>query len=251
MGFPINLPFSKRVCLLILLFFMQCFLFSQSEEITMIDNIESDTYLKLVGDIIKVSSPKIVDKYIVFTAKSASRHVAIAFEHENYSKPHSFRRITPDKEAGSVLLEPLLFYIIEIPENLTKVRYRLVFDGLWTHDPENQNEEFDVENGMTVSFITFPPRKDIKTRVIDGKIINFVYVGKPHQKISVAGSFNNWDPFMYFMTETSDGIYELSLSLPKGTHFYYYFFGSETKVDSTNPDRVYSEEGRVASVITL
>ncbi|MGP1439620.1 MAG: isoamylase [Treponema sp.] len=222
-----------------------------SQESTNIDGIESDTYLSLVGGIIKSSAPKIVDKYIVFTASSSSRHVAVAFEHEKYAVLHSFRRLVPDKEAGSVLLEPVLFYIMEIPENMTKLRYRLSFDGLMTQDPLNANEEFDFENRMTVSTVTFPPRRDIRTRIIDGKSVNFVYVGVPHLKISVAGSFNNWDPFMYFMEETSEGIYELTLPLPKGTYTYSYFLGTEMKVDITNHERSYGADGKVVSVLTL
>ncbi|MGP1437562.1 MAG: glycogen-binding domain-containing protein [Treponema sp.] len=241
----------KKKIFFILVFFSQCFFSLIAQEVMDIDGIESDTYLSLVGDIIRSSAPKIVDKYIVFTAKSTSRHVAVAFEHEKYAILHSFRCLVPDKEAGSILLEPVLFYIMEIPEKMTKLRYRLVFDGLWTHDPLNENEEFDFDNRMTVSTITFPPRRDIKTRIIDGRNVNFVYVGKAHQKISVAGSFNNWDPFMYFMEETSDGIYELTLPLPKGTHTYSYFLGTEMKVDVTNHERAYGYDGKVVSVLTL
>ena len=222
-----------------------------AEETTMIDGVESDVYLKMVGDIIRVEPPKLVDKYIVFTANAKARHVAIVFEHEKYARLHSFRRLMPDKEAGSVLLEPVLFYIAEVPEDKDKLMYRLVVDGLWTCDPINKKEEWDEKNGIMVSSISFPLRHDIKTRAIDGKIIKFVYVGDAHQKISVAGSFNNWDPFMYFMKETVDGVYELSIPLPHGRHIYSYFLGTKMCVDVTNPERYYSVDGKVASVIEL
>ncbi len=241
----------KKETFFILLFFSLCFFSLFSQETASIDGIESEVYLALVGDIIRSSEPKIVDKYIVFTANNTSRHVAVAFEHEKYAILHSFRRLVPDKEAGSVLLEPVLFYIMEIPEKMTKLRYRLNFDGLWTQDPLNQNEEFDFDNRMTVSTITFPPRRDIRTRIIDDRHVNFVYVGNPHLRISVAGSFNDWDPFMYFLEETSDGIYELTLPLPRGTHTYSYFLGTEMKVDVTNHERAYGSDGKVVSVLTL
>lgn len=242
---------TKKYFFVLLLFSACIFSLSSQELASSIDGIESDTYLSLVGNIIRTSAPKIVDKYIVFTANSSYRHVAVAFEHEKYAVIHSFRRLLPDKEAGGVLLEPVLFYITEVPEKMTKLRYRLIFDGLWTCDPLNENEEFDLDNRMTVSVITFPPRKDIRTRIIDGNKVNFVYVGMPHLKMSVAGSFNNWDPFMYFMEETSDGIYELTLPLPKGTHTYSYFLGTEMKVDVTNHERAYSSDGKVVSVLSL
>ena len=242
---------AKKYFFVLLLFYVCGFsLFSQELQ-SSIDGIESDTYLSLVGEIIRSSAPKIIDKYVIFTANSTSRHVGISFEHEKYAVIHSFKRLLPDKEAGGALLEPVLFYIMELPEKMTKLRYRLVFDGLWTCDPLNKNEEFDLENKMSVSFITFPPRRDIRTRIVEGNKVNFVYVGTPHLKMSVAGSFNNWDPFMYFMEETSEGIYELTLSLPKGTHTYSYFLGTEMKVDVTNHERVYSSDGKVVSVLTL
>ena len=244
---------NKRYFLL-LCFLGMCFSLLLAQEASMsakIDGIESDEYLHLVEDIIKVAPPKIVDKYVVFTATAKARHVAIAFEHEKYARLHSFRRLVPDKEAGSVLLEPVLFFIMEIPEKMSFLKYRLVIDGLWTFDPENKVKEFDDENKVTVSKITFPPRRDIKTRVIDGKVVNFVYVGSPHKKVSVAGSFNNWDPFMYFLKETSDGIYELTLALPHGTHVYSYFLGTQMCSDSTNPNHYYNEDGKKASVIKL
>lgn len=242
--------FSIRTSRVVLLCFLFCVVLN-AEEASMIDGIESDIYLHMVSDIIRVAPPKLVDKYIIFTAKADARHVGIAFAHENYAKTHSFRRLVPDKEAGSVLLEPLLFYIMELPEDTECLKYRLVVDGLWTSDPVNHNEEFDMEMRMTVSTLTVPPRHDIKTRIIDGRIIKFVYVGEPHKRISVAGSFNNWDPFMYFMHEKTDGVYEISLPLPKGTHIYSYFLGTKMCVDSTNPTRYYSVDGKVASMIEL
>ena len=251
--FSINNVIKKlkhRTSQIMLVFFLSCSVLS-AEEVSTIDGIESDAYLHMVGDIIRVAPPKLVDKYIIFTSKADARHVAIAFEHENYAKLHSFRRLVPDKEAGSVLLEPLLFYIMELPEDKECLKYRLVVDGLWTSDPVNANEEFDPEMRVTVSTLSIPPRHDIKTRILDERTVKFVYVGEPHKKISVAGSFNNWDPFMYFMKEKTDGIYEINLSLPKGTHVYSYFLGTKMYVDSTNPARYYSVDGKVASVIEL
>jgi len=230
------------------IFFLLCALVPIAAEHSHIDEY---TYGELVETIARTDAPLITGKFIIFTASGEARHVGIAFEHEKYAKLHSFRRLVPDKEAGSVLLEPLLFYIMELPEDKECIKYRMGVDGLWTSDPVNNNEEFDPEMRVTVSTLTVPPRHDIKTRIIDGHIIKFVYVGEPHKKISVAGTFNNWDPFMYFMQEKSDGIYELSLPLPKGTHIYSYFLGTKMYVDSTNPTRYYSVDGKVASMIEL
>ncbi|MDR1747759.1 MAG: glycogen-binding domain-containing protein, partial [Spirochaetaceae bacterium] len=67
----------------------------------------------------------------------------------------------------------------------------------------------------------------------------------------LAGSFNNWDSFMYEMTETSAGIYQIDIPLPPGTYFYAFFSGTAQIADIKNPDRRYTADGRIASVITV
>ena len=75
---------AKKYFFVLLLFYVCGFsLFSQELQ-SSIDGIESDTYLSLVGEIIRSSAPKIIDKYVIFTANSTSRHVGISFEHEKY-----------------------------------------------------------------------------------------------------------------------------------------------------------------------
>ena len=145
----------------------------------------------------------------------------------------------------------LLFYIFPIPENVNEIRYRLVIDGLWSSDPVNPYTVFDYTHGMSVSAVTVPFYKEYKTAIEGKNTVRFTYLGEAKQRIKLAGSFNNWDPFMYFMEETSEGIYELTLPLPKGTHTYSYFLGTEMKVDITNHERVYSSDGKVVSLLTL
>lgn len=229
----------------IFIFILACFAFTA--ELESQEKIDGITYSHLVNSIARKEAPRISGKYIIFTADGNKRHTGIAFEHEGYKYTHSFKKISAE-EIKTGLAEPFMFYIMPIPENLAKLRYRIVTDGLWTSDPLNSQTEYDYENGFTVSALEIPIIKELKTRQTENGI-NFVYMGEPGRKIGLAGSFNNWDPFMYFMKETEKGLYELELPLPKGVWLYSYFVGFERKHDPTNPHNVYSTDGKVASVI--
>lgn len=213
------------------------------------EEIDSLVYAELVNSIAVTEAPRIKDGYIIFTADGKKRHTGIAFEHETYKYTHSFKKISGlEAEVGTA--EPVMFFIMKIPESMNKIRYRIVTDGLWTSDPSNPDTEYDYNNGFMVSCLDIPFVKEFKTEPTAAGV-NFVYKGEPNQMIGLAGSFNNWDPFMYLMKETSEGVYQLELPLPKGTWIYSYFIGFERKTDNTNPNRVYSTDGKTASLIEL
>ena len=144
-----------------------------------------------------------------------------------------------------------MFYIFLIPDELTEIKYRLVIDGLWSSDPVNSNTAFDNIHSMSVSRIEVPYKKEYKTEVSGKSLVKFTYLGEPKKNIRLAGSFNNWDPFMYDLIEVSPGRYELNLNLPSGTWLYAYFSGGSQLPDNTNKNYVYTADGRVASVITV
>lgn len=233
----------KDIFILTAIFLIFCMVKIQAYE----NEIEQITYSDLVNSIYGKEAPRINGKYIIFTADGNKRHTGIAFEHEDYKYTHSFKKILSEAVKTGIN-EPVMFYIMPIPENLSKIKYRIVTDGLWSSDPLNPETEYDYEKGFEVSVLKFNMVKEFKTRVTD-RGINFVYIGEPNQKVGLAGSFNNWDPFMYIMKETERGLYELELPLPKGTWVYSYFIGFERKTDTTNPIRVYSTDGKTASVI--
>lgn len=220
--------------------------------------IETITYNNLVAGISRSRSPVITGKYITFTAMGTARFTGIAFEYENYSKMYPFKRIIrknemgePQKNAEGNPLETILFYIAEIPPGMREIRYRLVIDGLWTTDPLNQMTAYDYANGMNVSIVPVEYYEVFQTQNVNRGQVRFTFDGKPGKTIRLAGTFNNWDPFMYELNETSPGKYELVLPLPRGTWYYAYFEGSTQMSDNTNTQKVYTKDGRVASVVMV
>ncbi|HNY21940.1 MAG TPA: glycogen-binding domain-containing protein [Treponemataceae bacterium] len=220
--------------------------------------IEAATYDKLVSTVSRAREPVVSGHYVVFTAKGDARFTGIAFEHERYGTIHPFKRIVrkgpdgkPEVDASGRNVEPVLFFIGEIPPEMDRLRYRIVIDGLWTTDPQNDLSDYDYDNGMMVSVLPVERYEVFETSNVSKNAVRFTYEGTPGESITVAGTFNNWDPFMYDLTEVSPGKYELTLPLPAGTWYYAYFQGTSQLPDQKNHNRVYTKDGRVASVVNV
>lgn len=85
--------------------------------------------------------------------------------------------------------------------------YKFIVDGKWILDPKNENSRQDGF-GNTNSFITL----GIKTK--------FSLQGYPDaSKITVCGSFNNWNPDEISLRKIN-GIWSASHPLPRGNHEY-------------------------------
>lgn len=220
--------------------------------------LEPVPYSELVASIARPRAPEASGRHAVFTASGRARHVGIAFEHEGYRVIHSFKRIIRKDETGKPRMdasgkreESVLFYVAEIPEATSTLRYRMVIDGLWTVDPLNPMGEYDYQNGMRVSTLAVERYEILETKKAADGLVRFTCKARTGASITLAGTFNNWDPFMYEMEETAPGIYELSLPLPRGRWLYAYYDGMSQVRDGTNDERVYTKDGRVASVIVI
>ncbi|MDR0586367.1 MAG: glycogen-binding domain-containing protein [Treponema sp.] len=208
--------------------------------------------------------PEIVADSVVFTAPSSYRRVGIAFGHEGFGKIYWFRKLMIPNEDASPWVKDrpppdmfrdsgVLFHVFPIPENLDmgELEYRLIIDGLWVRDPLNPSYRTDT-SGISRSVVAIPriKRPDSPVRGPVGTL-TFTFYAESGETVSVAGSFNNWDPFMYELSETSSGRYTLSLPLPPGVYQYTFFYRGERFLDPANPRRVYSRDGKAASEATV
>lgn len=207
-------------------------------------------YAEIVNSIDNTAAPYLKGDYVIFTAEHNARHIGIAFDFEEYRQIHSFQiKKMMDmeyKESGS-----LCFYILKLPKNILSVKYRLVVDGLWTTDPLNPDRIFDRDTNLFLSHIDasryIPP---VTEKYSDG-LIHFVYRGKSGQQVRVGGSFTNWDSWIYKMTEISPGLYEFKLPLPPGKYEYAFYTGITSFPDQANPERCYTNDGKVASLLVV
>jgi hypothetical protein len=207
-------------------------------------------------------APEAIEDGILFTAPATYRKVGIAFAHEGFSKVYWFQKLlipddTPNPQSvESKKLLPItykdsgiLFYIYMVPKDVTSVEYRLIIDGLWTTDPLNPNQRID-ESGLARSIAPIPKvSSPLTPQDTPPGTITFRFDTFPHETIYVAGSFNNWDPFMYEMKEKTPGHYELTLHLPPGTYQYAFFCRGERHLDQNNLIKVYRDGRPVSQTI--
>ncbi len=206
-------------------------------------------YDKLVTTIVKPSAPRVEDDCIIFTAEKGPRFVGIAFDFENYRTVHPFQ-IRSTRDIDGAVTDSVLFYLLERPPELSEIAYRLVIDGLWTADPLNPDKEYDYKTGIELSKVVFSSALPPVTQRTDGGV-HFIYEGPQGKSVRLAGSFTNWDSWIYALKETAPGFYELTLPLPAGRYYYCYYVGMNSFIDKTNPLRAYTKDGRTASVIEV
>jgi len=204
-------------------------------------------------------APIIYEDTVIFTASSSYRRVGISFAHEGFSKVHwlkkfvilgeveitsSNRNVDPYVDTG------ILFHVQAIPNGMEHMDYRMIIDGLWTADPLNTKSVIG-SGGLLQSRVSVPPRSRPTFTFDLASGFTVSYTAPPGEFITLAGSFNGWDPFMYQMKETKRGLdsslYSLTLPLPAGTYEYVFIHRGERFIDPLNPFIVYTRDGKSAS----
>jgi hypothetical protein len=138
--------------------------------------------------------------------------------------------------------------VYPIPENSPELEYRMVIDGLWTTDPANPVSRKDSRSGLTYSVLSLPVKPPAPGPASSPKgYLSFSFKGPPGETVTVAGSFNNWDPFMYELAENPAGTYSLTIPLPPGAYQYVFFHRGQRYLDPYNFRRAYGKDSSVTS----
>ena len=226
-------------------------------------DIESYQFIDHLRGITKPGKPEIFDDGVLFTASSSLQRVGISFAHEDYAKVHWFQRLMIPKDPADLIvngrisdkIDPyedsgIMFHIETIPAGMKNMDYRLIINGLWTADPTNPIR-VSGPSGVVESRFPLPERPMTTMIAATPGTYTFSYHAPSGEIITVGGSFNNWDPFMYELRETSRGLYTLSLSLPPGNFQYAFFFRGEQIPDPANTRKLYTRNGRIVSEATV
>ena len=211
------------------------------------DNYE---YSLVLNNISGVKAPYIENNHIVFTYPVTVNSIGIAFDFEEFRQIHYFQ-LKKNYDYDGELTSSYYFYILEVPKKLPRISYRLVIEGLWTVDPQNQNTVYNEQENYALSYIDLPPAEIEITEKLDTGLTHFVCHAESGQKIRLGGTFTNWDSWIYEMKETLPGKYEIDIPLHPGTYYYSYYNGITAFLDETNPSRGYSVDGKVVSCITI
>jgi hypothetical protein len=250
----------KTICIRIAFFFL---IFTPGFGFAVdIESLESDRVIEYLLSLKEPGAPAFIEDMVVFTAPSSLRRVGVAFADEGFYKVHWFRQMIVSQDPLDIALDPknvnpykdsgILFYVHKPPEGAVKIDYRLIINGLWTTDPVNPNNIKDSNSGITCSTLALPPREpDLNPLKGPPGSLSFVFKGPPGETVSVAGSFNGWDPFMYELKEGPAGNYTINIPLPPGRYQYVFFHRGQRYLDPYNASRVYSKDGRAASEIII
>jgi hypothetical protein len=248
----------KRILTLVLI--AQISVFSLSAEVDWENYELVNTLLTLPGP----GEPLIFENLVIFTAHSSLRRVGVAFAHENFDNVYWYRQLMVRQDPQNAPIPPgkkgpdpfkdsgIQFYIFEVPEHINELEYRLIINGLWTTDPVNSRIRRDPVTGLSFSVLPFnhkPLRPDPLKGLPQGLL--FTFNAPPGEIITVAGDFNNWDPFMYELKEGPAGVYTINIPLPSGTYQYVFFYRGQRYTDQNNPKRIYARDGRAASVLVV
>lgn len=155
-----------------------------------------------------------------------------------------------------------MFYLV-VPRSpeLETLDYRLVVDGVWLPDPnapDRYTDSFGVaisriplpeqppyrtpspqttSSGRTTFYFTFDLRVAPTLETVDNRQLAGASFSDPD--IALVGSFNNWNPFTHRLRPDPErpGFYRISVSLPPGTHYYYFIVDGERVLDPFNRER--------------
>jgi hypothetical protein len=203
-------------------------------------------HLQLAG-LKTAKAPIVLEGELVLSAFGPYRFVAAAFAHEGFAILHPYER---NRQGVFVLAYP-------IPLNRKEdLEYRVIMDGVWTTDPANPSTREDPDTGLVLSSARVPVLSDLHLGLYklldeDGTTARFLFRGASGESVTVCGDFDNWDPFIHELAETSPGIYRLDLALSPGRHYYRFNYRGESLPDPLNPSKASSSDGQLVSVLNV
>jgi 1,4-alpha-glucan branching enzyme len=184
--------------------------------------------------------PRMLDDFLVLSFKPDRfvRFVGVRFAHEDWKVLHPYAM----NDRGAFVFD------YRVPEGVREIRYRICMDGLWMADPANPRMEADAAG---VSFSVYTLEKEPVRTIVNpkpaGDALTFVFQGTAGRRVSLVGDFNNWDPFMNPLEETAPGMYSISLRMPAGEHWYYFFSDGRRILDRFNAQTGVDPDGGTVS----
>jgi hypothetical protein len=186
---------------------------------------------------------------VIFSSSLKARSVGLVLENENFSIIHLMQK----NKYG------VFFFVYPIPRGMTApLRYRYVADGAWSIDLSNPRVETDYNTACDLSVVSIPNLTTEKAGIYqlldqDSRMAHFRFRAASGETVYVGGTFNQWDPYMYEMTENPQepGLYELDLELPQGNQYYCFFYRGQKCADRLNTGVAFTQEGEKVSSISV
>ncbi len=208
----------------------------------------SDYYLKQFGwGLREASAPQVDPRGIVFSYKNMNaRFVYIAGTFNGWDKSQYPLRMN-DNGVWSIRFR--------IPKGT--YQYKYFVDNIWIEDPNNPGTEVD-QLGQKISQIKISDdfiETNKRPHPIDVIPYKFKYYNAhlPSKiKISVIGSFNDWDETLHVMSDPDqDKVWECIAYLKPGNYYYRFKVRNEVFLDPYNTKQKKWEDGQPASFIEI
>lgn len=151
---------------------------------------------------------------------------------------------------------------ITIPLKKGTYSYKFNIDGVWVLDNSNPKWAKDrmgdrrsiIEITKDVDFYKEPIYfgiTNVSAPVINRNGVRFFYRDKFAQKVSVAGTFNNWEKDQFDLEKNKYGIWSIVVQIPKGDYYYKYCADGLWKYDNNNPEKADDGQGDYKSVLKI
>ncbi|MBN1897493.1 MAG: hypothetical protein JW827_01850 [Spirochaetes bacterium] len=151
---------------------------------------------------------------------------------------------------------------ITMPLKKGTYSYKFNIDGVWIIDSKNPDT---VKNSLEDIRSVIKVEKDTKfytqpvylgfTEASPPQIISsgvqFTFDDKFANRVSVAGTFNNWDQDGFYMSKNQNGIWSIVLPLPRGKYYYKFNVDGLWKHDTQNPLKEDDGQGEFKSYIEV
>lgn len=201
-------------------------------------------YETLSGAQNRIFGPHITKNGVIFRYKfPGANRVAVAGEFSDWSP--ALRLTKVHKQGYFEGLLPL--------QKKQRYRYKILVDGIWQQDPYNPHWEFN-RHGEKVSILTVPrklltyPNNPIK---IGPNRYKFWFKAPDAQRVSIAGSFNHYNPWEGIMKKDRNNIWTIEIQVFPGTHYYCFVADGVWKTDPTITTKAYNEFNRNFSKVVI
>ena len=202
----------KHFKIYILLFLFPVLIIAQSRMIIPDERRINDLLTKDITDI-KFQSPMILSNTILFFYNGPAKSVQIAGDFNNWQNDLQM------EESRSNL------WVLSLKNRIPagQYKYRLKVDGFWIADPLNPDFELDMgRQKISILNLTneFIPNKRFPFWV-SNDVYLFQHINTNATIITIAGDFNNWNPYSHQLKHKGAGIFEIELELdPKKIYLY-------------------------------
>lgn len=137
-----------------------------------------------------------------------------------------------------------------------KYFYKFIVDNIYTADPENQEKETEPFSGEISVFKIESPliAFNESPQKIGPLTYRFYFKNSTSwgriQEIQFVGSFNQWQPYEYFLNKLNDDIWYIDFTFTRpGVYAYQYIINGKWVQDPFNPKVAYTQTGAVYSVV--